>query len=181
MLWIVQRESQLSFEASQTLLPGVMRALVCLIIAVTTVLAQPAVAQGANTTLPLTYPGQVLQGYDNQTCPPEEWLERVRNEVESATRRLLRQSVVPMKVQWLLTRLPKLTPSLTFVKSTMKKFPLLCQVLLIKIPLFHVKKSSKQWGIKTGLLNIQHNQNITYHSAQHFYMQCILVYTTRIT
>jgi len=68
----VQRESQLSFEASQTLLPGVMRALVCLIIAVTTVLAQPAVAQGANTTLPLTYPGQVLQEYDNQTCPPEE-------------------------------------------------------------------------------------------------------------
>ena len=86
---LCREESQLSFEASQTLLAGVMRALVCLIIAVTTVLAQPAVAQGANTTLPLTYPGQVLQGYDNQTCPPEERLERVRNEVESATRRLL--------------------------------------------------------------------------------------------
>ena len=36
------------------------------------VLAQPAVAQGANTTFPLTYPGQVLQGDSSQICPSEE-------------------------------------------------------------------------------------------------------------
>ena len=33
------------------------------------VLAQPAVAQGANTNLSLTYPGQVLQGDSSQICP----------------------------------------------------------------------------------------------------------------
>ena len=68
-----------------------MRALVSLIIAVASfaVLAQPAVAQGTNTTLPLTYPGQVLQGDDNQTCPSEAQRERVRNKVKIAARRLL--------------------------------------------------------------------------------------------
>jgi len=72
-----------------------MRALVCLIIAVTS-FAVPVVTQGANTTLPLTYHGQVLQGDDNQTCPTEERLEKVRNDAKSATRRLLRESVVPL-------------------------------------------------------------------------------------
>ena len=47
-----------------------------------TVLAQPAVAQGTNTTLPLTYPGRVLQGDGSQTCPSEEQREMVRNEVD---------------------------------------------------------------------------------------------------
>ena len=75
-----------------------MRALVSLIIAVASfsVQAQPAVAQGTNTTLPLTYPGQVLQGDDNQTCPSEEQRERVRNKVKIAARRLLQESVVPL-------------------------------------------------------------------------------------
>ena len=45
---------------------------VCIAVANFAVLAQPAVAQGANTTLPLTYPGQVLQGESSQICPSEE-------------------------------------------------------------------------------------------------------------
>ena len=63
-----------------------MGVLVYLIIAVASfaVLAQPAVAQGANTKLPLTYSGQVLQVAGSQTCPSERQLERVRNEVEVA-------------------------------------------------------------------------------------------------
>ena len=60
------------------------------------VLVQPAVAQGANTTLPLTYPGQVLQGDGSQTCPSEEQREIVRNEIRNATQRLLQESVVPL-------------------------------------------------------------------------------------
>ena len=55
-----------------THLPGVMGTLVYLICAAAVsfaVLAQAAVAQGTNTTLPLTYPGQVLQGDGSQTCP----------------------------------------------------------------------------------------------------------------
>ena len=55
------------------------------------VLAQPAVAQGANSTLPLTYPGQVLQGDGSQTCPSEAQRERVRNQVKNATRDLLQE------------------------------------------------------------------------------------------
>ena len=39
--------------------------LICIAVASFAVLAQPAVAQGANTTLPLTYSGQVLQGDGN--------------------------------------------------------------------------------------------------------------------
>ena len=63
--------------------------LVCIAVASFVVLAQPAVAQGANTTLPLTYPGQVLQGNGSQTCPSVEQREIVRNEVKNATRGLL--------------------------------------------------------------------------------------------
>ena len=60
------------------------------------VLAQPALAQRASTTLPLTYTGEVLQGDGSQTCPSEEERERVRNEVDNATLRLLRETVVPL-------------------------------------------------------------------------------------
>ena len=67
--------------------------LICIAVASFAVLALPAVAQGANT---LTYPGQVLQGDGNQTCPSEAQRERVRNEVDNATLRLLRETVVPL-------------------------------------------------------------------------------------
>ena len=70
--------------------------LVCIAVASFTVLAQPAGAQGANTTLPLTYPGQVLQRVDNQTCPSEAQRETARSKVRTATRRLLHESVVPL-------------------------------------------------------------------------------------
>ena len=60
------------------------------------VLAQPAVAQGANATLPLTYSGEVLPGGDSQTCPSEELREIERNKVDNATLYLLRESVVPL-------------------------------------------------------------------------------------
>ena len=59
------------------------------------VLARPAVAQGANTTLSLTYPVQVVQGDGSQTCPSEEHQEIARKEIKTATRRLLRDSIVP--------------------------------------------------------------------------------------
>ena len=70
--------------------------LICIAVASFAVLAQPAVAQGANTSLPLTYPGQVLQGDGSQTCPSEAQRGIVRNEIKNATRRLLRESVVPL-------------------------------------------------------------------------------------
>ena len=70
--------------------------LVCIAVASFAVLAQPAVAQGANTTLPLTYPGQVLQGDGSQSCPSEAQRGIVRNEVKNDTQRLLRESVVPL-------------------------------------------------------------------------------------
>ena len=60
------------------------------------VLAQPAVAQGTTTNLPLTYPGQVLDGDGSQTCPSEAQQERVRNEVDSESLRLVQESVVPL-------------------------------------------------------------------------------------
>ena len=60
------------------------------------VLAKPAVAQGPNTTLPLTYPGQVLQGDGSQTCPSEERRGVARSQVKNGTRSLLRESVVPL-------------------------------------------------------------------------------------
>ena len=82
-----------------TYLAGVMGTLVnliCVAVASFAVLAQPAVAQGANTTLPLTYPGQVLQGDGSQTCPSETQRGITRSEVKNATQRLLRESVVPL-------------------------------------------------------------------------------------
>ena len=69
---------------------------VCIVVAGFAVLARTAVAQGANTTLPLTYSSQVLQQGGNQTCPSEAQREIKRNEVRNATRRLLRESVVPL-------------------------------------------------------------------------------------
>ena len=68
---------------------------VCIAVASFVLLAQPAVAQGVNTTLPLIYPGQVSQGDDNQTCPSEEQRGMLRNKVDNATLKLLRKSVVP--------------------------------------------------------------------------------------
>ena len=68
----------------------------CIAVASFCVLAQPAVAQGANTTLPFTYRGRVLQGDATQSCPSEEERGRERNEVDSATLSLLRESVVPL-------------------------------------------------------------------------------------
>ena len=70
--------------------------LICIAVASFAVLAHPAVAQGANTTLPLTYPGQVLQGDGSQTCPSEAQRGIARNEVQNDTRRLLRESVVSL-------------------------------------------------------------------------------------
>ena len=70
--------------------------LVCIAVASFTVLAHPADAQGVNTTPPLTYPGQVLQGDGSQTCPSEEQRELLRNEIKNATRSLLGGSVVPI-------------------------------------------------------------------------------------
>ena len=70
--------------------------LICVAVTSFAVLAQPAFAQGANTALPLTYPGHVLQSVDNQTCPSEEQQDIVRNKVKTATRRLLRESVIPL-------------------------------------------------------------------------------------
>ena len=81
--------------------------LICIAITSFAVLAQPAVAQGANTTLPVTYPGQVLQGDGSQTCHSEEQQEKARNEVDNATQRLLQESVVP----FLQTQLPTVLPN----------------------------------------------------------------------
>ena len=72
-----------------------MKTFICIAVASFAIIAQPAVAQEANTILPLTYPGQVLQGVDNQTCPSEEQREIARNKVKTAARRLLRESVIP--------------------------------------------------------------------------------------
>ena len=69
--------------------------LFCIAVASFVVLAQPVVTQGANTTLPLTYPGQVLQGDGSQTCPSDAQREMFRNEIKNATQSLLRESVVP--------------------------------------------------------------------------------------
>ena len=70
--------------------------LVCIAVASFIILAQPAVAQGANAQPPLTYPGRVLQGVDNQTCPSEEQRDIARNRVKTATGRLLRESFIPL-------------------------------------------------------------------------------------
>ena len=61
--------------------------LVCIVVAsFAIVTCPPAVAQGASTTnsSPLTYPGRVLQGVDNQTCPSEEQQEIARNKIKTA-------------------------------------------------------------------------------------------------
>ena len=75
---------------------GALVNLICIAVASFAVLAQPAGAQEANTTLPLAYPGQVLQGDGSQTCPSEEQRGITRNEVKNDTRSLLRESVVPL-------------------------------------------------------------------------------------
>ena len=58
------------------------------------ILAQPVVAQGATTTLPLTYPARVLHRDNSQTCPSEEQEEILRNEIDNETLSLLRESVI---------------------------------------------------------------------------------------
>ena len=70
--------------------------LVCIVVISFAILAQPAVAQGADTVLPLTHPAQVLQGDGSQTCPSEEQREIARSEIKNATRILLQESVVPL-------------------------------------------------------------------------------------
>ena len=70
--------------------------IICIAVASFAVLAQPAAAQGGNTTLPLTYPGQVLQGNGSQTCHSEAQRERVRNEVDSEIMRLVQETIVPL-------------------------------------------------------------------------------------
>ena len=75
---------------------GTVIYLVFIAVASFAVLAWPAVAQGADTTLPLTYPAQVLQGDGSQTCASEEQREILRNEIRNATHSLLDESVVPI-------------------------------------------------------------------------------------
>ena len=70
--------------------------LICIAVANFVVLAQSAFAQGANTTLPIIYPGQVLQGDGSQTCPSEGQEERARSEIDNATLRLLQESAIPL-------------------------------------------------------------------------------------
>jgi len=70
--------------------------LICIAVGSFAVLSQPAVAQGANTTLPLPYRAQVLQGDGSQTCPSETQRGMLRNIVRNDTQNLLRQSVVPL-------------------------------------------------------------------------------------
>ena len=62
--------------------------LMCIVVASFATLAQPTVAQGASTTLPLIYPGQVLQGDGSQTCPSDEQCEMLRKEIENAAQTL---------------------------------------------------------------------------------------------
>ena len=80
---------------SQTIhLPSVMGTLVnfiCIVVA-----SFAIQAQRADTTLPLAYPAQVLQGDGSQTCPTEEQEENTRKEIENATLILLQDSVVPL-------------------------------------------------------------------------------------
>ena len=70
--------------------------LVCIAVASFAVLTQPAVAQGANSTLPITYSGEVVPGDGSQTCPSKEKREIERNKVDNATLSLLRESVIPL-------------------------------------------------------------------------------------
>ena len=66
--------------------------LVCIAVASFAVLAQPAFAQGANTTLPLTYPGQVLPGGGSQSCPSEEQQEIARSEIKEQSENCYRKT-----------------------------------------------------------------------------------------
>ena len=70
--------------------------LVCIAVAGFAIVAQLAVAQGVNLTLPLTYPGRVLQEDGSQTCPSEAQREMLRNEITNAERRLLRESAISL-------------------------------------------------------------------------------------
>jgi len=70
---------------------GTLVYFLCVAVASFALLAQPTVAQGSNATLPLTSPGQILQGDGSQTCPSEIQRERVRNEIKNATRGLLQE------------------------------------------------------------------------------------------
>ena len=75
---------------------GTLLCLICIAVANFVVLGQPSAAQRANTTLLLTYPGQILQADGRQTCHSEGQRKRVRNEVDSAMLSLLRESAVPL-------------------------------------------------------------------------------------
>ena len=75
---------------------GTLVYLICIVVASFAVLAQPAVVQGTNTTLPLTYPAEVLQGDGSQTCPSGAQRGITRSEIENDTRILLQESVVPL-------------------------------------------------------------------------------------
>ena len=66
---------------------------ICIAVASFAILAEPVVAQGANTTFPLTYSSLVFQGDGNQTCPSEEQQGRARNAVKNSIRSLLQDSV----------------------------------------------------------------------------------------
>ena len=70
--------------------------LVCIVVASFAILVQPAVAQRADTTLPITYSGEVVPGDGSQTCPSKEKQEIERNKVDNATLSLLRESVIPL-------------------------------------------------------------------------------------
>ena len=75
---------------------GTLVYFLCIAVASFALLAQPTVAQGSNATLPLTSPGQILQGDGSQTCPSETQRRIARNQVKNATQSLLRGSVVPL-------------------------------------------------------------------------------------
>ena len=75
---------------------GALVHLICIAVASFAVLAQPAGAQGTNTTLPLTYSTQVFHEDGNQTCLSEEQKETARIWIKNAAKRLLQQSVVSL-------------------------------------------------------------------------------------
>ena len=75
---------------------GILVYFICIAVASFSVLAQPVAAQGTNTNFPLIYHGQVLQGDGSQNCHSEAQQERLRNDVDSATLRLLQELVVPL-------------------------------------------------------------------------------------
>ena len=92
--------------------------LICIIVASFAVLAQPAVAQEANTTLPLIYPAQVLEGDGNQTCPSGAQQMITRNVVKNAIQELLSESIVPLLQATQLPTEPPTTQSTTQPPTT---------------------------------------------------------------